>query len=175
MKTIGEYLGEGKLWEEINNVRPFPFITPEMDSLFKLWHGKQWLFSTLEDAALEDLAAIIVHVHGDKWESLLEAQGVPMAAISKRVLDETINSKEDRTNTREDTAKVAAYNSEELLDESGNESSGTDGMEGERVRTLTDSTESVEAAFNNLTRLERLNIVRVAMADVANFMKLDVY
>lgn len=175
MKTIRTHLENQKLWEEINTVKPLPFITEEMDSLFILWHGQQWLFSALEDNDATAIAKMVVHVFGDKWDSLLEAHGVSIAASSKRTLTETVNTVEDRTNERQETAKVSAYNEATLIDDTGTSSDGVEGLVGERTRTLTDETQSVKDAFDNLTRLDRLNIVRIAMQDVANFMKLDIY
>jgi|SRR5690554_127496 len=175
MQTIRSKLENENVWDAIKGIEPFPFIQPETNTLFVLWHGQHWLFSSLENESVESIAAMIVHIFGEKWQNLLEAQGIPMAASSRRTIEETVDTNENRTNERSDKAKVAAYNSEELLDESGNDSMGTEGVEGERIRHLTDSTESLEAAFNNLTRLDRLNIVKTAMDDVANFMKLDVY
>lgn len=175
MKTIRSKLENENIWAAIKGIEPFPFIKPETNELFILWHGQQWLFSKLENESVESIAAMIVHIFGDKWERMLEVHGIPMTAHSMRTIEETVDSSENRTNERSDRAKVAAYNSEALLDESGNDSLGNEGVVGGRIRHLTDTTESLESAFNNLTRLDRVNIIKVAMDDVANFMKLDVY
>lgn len=174
-QNIRQFLDGADLWEAINNVKAFPFIDETTNNLFLIDYGQMPVFSGIEGETVENLAGYVVRIFGDKWESLLDAAGVNLAAGQTRTVTETTDTDETRATETTDTDKTSAYNSEELIDEGGKETEGTETREVDTTKTVTDETTSVEILFDNLQKADKLNIIKTAMADVASFMKVDVY
>lgn len=175
MITVRKYLEGENLWDELSQLGTFPFITEETNNMFLIYYGQSWLFSALEETPVSDLAKMLVSVFGDKWARVMEIHGVKLDAKSTRIFTETVDTTENRTSNNSGTQKVSAYNSETLIDDSGNDSTGSDDLEGLKTREYTDETLDMQTAYDNLTLADKLHIINVAMGDVANFMKLDVY
>lgn len=174
-QTIREFLDGVNLWEAIDTVKPYPFITPDLNNLFLVDYGQMPLFSGIAGDSVENIAGYVVKLFGDKWDSLLELSGVPLDVTESNIVTETVVTDEARTTDRTDTDKVSAFNSDELITEGGKDSDGVETLEGERVRTVEEQTKSIKATFDNLQNAEKLNIIKQAMADVAGFMKVQVY
>lgn len=174
-QTIAEFLDGSNLWDAIDSVKPYPFITPDLNSLFLIEYGNMPLFSGIADDSVENIAGYCVRLFGDKWDSLLELSGVKLDVSETNTITETTVNTEERATERTDTDKVSAFNSAELIDEGGKASDGTESVEGETVRTVEDETKSMQTAFDNLHKSDKLNIIKQAIADVAGFMKVQVY
>ena len=178
MKTIRQFLNGANLFDEINNITPFPFITPESNTLFLIDYGTLPLYSGNEDLTIEETAKILVNIYGEKWLALLNLSNEVLANISaskKTTTTETVESNEARSDSRTDIDKVSAYNDENLIDDSGRESEGTGTTQGERERLLETVENDLSKAFDRLPMLEKLNIIKVSMQDVANFLKIAIY
>lgn len=174
-QTIRQFLNGSDLWEAINNVKPFPFIDESTNNLFLVEYGQMPLFSGIAGDTVENVAEYVVRLFGGKWEQLLSAAGVNLAADQTRTVTETTDTDETRETATTDTDKTSAFNSAELVDEGGKESEGTETREVDTIKTITDETESASTLFDNLQKADRLNIIKTALADVANFMKVSVY
>lgn len=174
-KTIRQLLEGKQLWQEISNIEPFPFITPGLDSMFIIEHGSLPLFSPIEQETVESLAAYAVNVFGDKWRKLSLMDSLPLDA--EEVITETINKVGivEKQNDTETTDKVSAYNSNDLIDDSGKSENESGKVESDESQENTKETKSINSAFGNLSKLEQLNIIKIAMADVASFLKTDIY
>lgn len=174
-QTIRQFLNGSDLWEAINNVKPFPFIDETTNNLFLAEYGQMPLFSGIEGDTVENVAKYVVRLFGDKWEQLLSAAGVSLAADSVRTVKETTDTDETRETATTDTDKTSAFNSDQLIDEGGKETEGTETREVATVKTITDEIKSARTMFENLQKADKLNIIKTALADVANFMKVSVY
>lgn len=174
-QTIREFLDGVDLWEVINTVKPYPFITPDLNNLFLIEYGQMPLFSGIAGDSVENIAEYCVRLFGDKWDSLLEMSGVALDVSETHIVTETVVTDEARTTDRTEKDKVSAYNSDELIEDGGKDTDGVETLEGERVRTVEDQTKSLQTAFDNLQKADKLNIIKQAIADVAGFMKVQVY
>lgn len=174
-QTIRGFLDGADLWEAINTVKEYPFITPDLNNLFLIEYGQMPLFSGIAGDSVENIADYCVRLFGEKWDSLLELSGVKLDVSESNTVTETTVNTEERATERTDTDKVSAFNSDELIDEGGKASDGTETVEGETVRTVENETKSLSTAFDNLHKSDKLNIIKQAMADVAGFMKVQVY
>ncbi len=174
-QTIREFLDGSDLWDAINSVKEYPFITPDLNSLFLVEYGQMPLFSGIAGDSVENIAEYCVRLFGDKWDSLLELSGVKLDVSETATITETTVNTEERATERTDTDKVSAFNSDTLIDEGGKASDGTETVEGETVRTVENETKSMQTAFDNLHKSDKLNIIKQAIADVAGFMKVQVY
>lgn len=174
-QTIRQFLNGADLWEAIYNVKPFPFIDETTNNLFLAEYGQMPLFSGLEGDTVENVAEYVVRLFGDKWEQLLSAAGISLAADSVRTVKETTGIDETRETATIDTDKISAFNSDQLIDEGSKETEGTEARKVDTTKTITDETKSARTLFDNLPKADKLNIIKTALADVANFMKVSVY
>lgn len=174
-QNIRQFLDGVDLWDAINSAKPFPFIDETTNRLFLIDYGQMPVFSGIEGETVEDIADYVVRLFGDKWENLLDAAGVSLAADQTRTITETTDTDETRATETTDTDKTSAFNSDGLIDEGGKETEGTETREVDTIKTTTDETTSAQTLFDNLQKADKLNIIKQAMADVASFMKVDVY
>lgn len=179
--TLGEYMQSGSIWGGIQALEPFPFLvtTPpaRMDILLELSYGEQWMFHKLGVKPVSEICANIVAVYKDQWLRLIEVQALDInigSGLTKKQT-ETSTKTEVRTNSRDDVNKVSAFNSDELINNDGATSTGSDDLEGDTTRVLTDEQISLVNAFNNLSLLDKSNILNTVNKDVASFLTLDIY
>lgn len=177
--TLKEFLSnKASLFETIKNIEPFPFIGSDADKLdliLRTNYGSRQLFAAYEDFTITELAEILVIEFIDRWQDYVKMAALVQDVNNKRELTETINNTEDRTNNSSTTNKVSAYNSETLIDDDGNEVTGTDGLEGEKTRTLTDTDINVEKAFNMLNKANQTSIIRSVVKDISSATTLTIY
>lgn len=175
--TINEFLNGADLWAAIEtaSAEPLPFIDETTNMLFSTMFGESPLFSSLEDKTPEQVANMVTMLFADKWKQVLESKGVEFGADETRKVDEDTTSTKDTTDDGTETDKVSAYNSETMLDDSGKETGHTGNETGETGRVLTESRFTVQSAYDALQTADKLAIVRVALEDVAQFMKTDIY
>lgn len=175
MITLRTYLVDKDLWGEISSLGDFPFIDDATQKMFVIYYGQAWLFTALEDLAANELAPMIVSVFEDKWQRVMKLHGLDLSASKTNRYTETVENTESRNNSQSGTQKVSAFNEDSLIDDSGNETSGTNDLDGSTTKEYTNETLDMQTAFNNLTTANKLHILNVAMSDVANFMKLEIY
>ena len=179
--TLEQYLEGGSIWGRISTLQSFPFlsdVTPErMDSMLVVSHGEQWMFQKLADKTIDSNALNIVAVYKDSWLKLVEiaALDIDVGSGNTRKQTETIVKKEVRKNQREDLNNVSAFNSDELIADTGATSAGSDDVDGDSKRVLTDSQISLANAFENLSLMQKSNILTTVNRDVASYLTLDIY
>lgn len=175
MTTIREYLEGGNLWDEINGIKPYPFITTELNNLFIMEYGTLPVYSGFVEVPLSTVAGFIVSLYDEKWQAVIDKEVINFLSRESKKGGSTNDTTNDTTTTDNTTNKVSGYNSTSLIDDSGSENNSTNSVTGGSVTTSNSDTLSYNEAFNNLTVLEKLNIVRTAMLDVSNYLKTHVY
>lgn len=177
--NLKEFLSnKSSLFEAIKTLETFPFIgndSEKLDLILASNYGARKLFSAYEDLTLNELAGILVIEFSDRWNDYVKMAALVQDVNNKRELTETINNTEDRTNNATTTNKVSAYNSETLLDDDGNEVTGTDGLIGEKTRTVTDTDVNTEKAFNMLNKVNQTSIIRSVVKDISSATTLSIY
>lgn len=162
-KTIAEYLDGENLFDAIATKGNYPFIDETTNKIFITMYGRSPLFSEIEANTVDELATMVAMMYGDKWNDLIESTGAEFGAV------ETVKTIETVASDEAETQKVSAYNDEALVDDSGSDITGTVERDSSTSKFTNDST------YQALQMSDKLAIIRVAMADVANFMKLSVY
>jgi len=179
--TLAVWMEQGSLWGSIQALAPFPFfdtVPPaQLDIQTVLSYGDRFMFSKLVTTTTAQMATNIVAIYKDKWDKLIEVLAIDYdlsAGVSKKNTD-VIHREEVRDNTRDDVNKVSAFNTDELITDTGSTSTGGDNLTGDTTRTQTEANISLENAFNNLSMLNQQNIITTVIKDVATYMTLDVY
>lgn len=177
MKTlrIKDLAGVDTLFDEIQTVGTLPFIDDTTNGLFLMRYGNLPLNSSVKDDDAATLAPLIVAHYKARWEDVLTVAGLDLSASSMRVVTESTDRTRDNTTTGNDTQKVSAYNETSLIDDSGSERQGNENETGNTLHELEDKRINLRGAFENLHYHDRLNIIRVAMEDVADFLKTDIF
>ncbi len=180
METLRDYLSTGSLWGEIKNVEDFPFIgdsSTELDFQQKIEFGERSLFPPFSEVELPDIAIVIVKLYGDKWNSLISAEvdKYNITSDDEKIISETVDSDKviDGENTTEN--KVSAYNSENLLTESGDTLNSTNTETLDSVKSRTETNKSLENVYINLNKIEKLNIINTVLNDVSKYLTLQIY
>lgn len=179
--TLSEYQSIGSIWGGILALEPFPFAdtTPaaQLDAMLGLDYGDRTMFSKMVALPIATVSANIVALYKDSWLKLIEIQAMDLDVTSgaTRKQTETINKTEVRNSSTDNVNKVSAFNSDDLINNDGNNSTGLDDLAGDTTRVLTDAQISLANAFNNLSLLDKSNILRTVNKDVASYLTLDVY
>ena len=172
-----EYVDGKELFKEINLKRAFEFIEEPtfLDQMLVTFYGNREMFSPVDSWKADTLASALIMHFSFKWDSLVKQQILLENPNNRREITETVSSEETRNNTREDVAKVAAFNSDVMVVNDGNDSIGSDTSQGQRIKTLTDEYIDVQLSFNTLSNGSKNSIIRQVLDDVASFMTLSVY
>ena len=179
--TLAVYMQQGSIGEGIRALSPFPFFDTyppaQVDALLEQYFGDRFMFSKLATKTIADVCSGIVAVYSVKWTKQMEvlASDYELLASTSKKTTETINKTEARDNTRDDVNKVSAFNTDDLITDTGATSTGADNMTGDQTRTLTESNISLSDAFNNLSLLDKSNILNTVLKDISSYLTLDVY
>lgn len=163
------------LFSKIGDLETFPFIDEFTDVLFIKQYGN----IPVNDSILEDdaksLAPLIVVFYSNRWQSVMDIEGMDVDGFDIRTIDETKDNTSDTTNSGTDTQKVAAYDDPALLDDAATERDNMENETANMTRTLKEKRSNLKTAYENLPYASRLNILNVAMLDVADFLKSDIF
>lgn len=178
---LADYLETGSLWERIRGLAPLPVFdthTPEsLDNQTDLFYGHRTMFSRMEALTMDQVAASIVLANLDKWNNLIAAHALEIG-IGDGVVKTTDSSgktTQDRDSTNERVTKVSAYNSDELLADTGDNTTNAENTVTDQTGLSKSSEKSVKNAFDNLNLLTQYSIINTMVSDVANHITLSVY
>lgn len=163
------------LFSEIGKLGTFPFVGEQTGPLFLMLYGNLPVSDSVENDTAGSLAPLIVAFYSQRWQDVMAIEDMDIDGFEVRTVDETTDNSRDTTNSGTDTQKVAAYDDPALLDDSATDRQGTENETGNMTRTLTDKRGSVKTAYENLPYASRLNILNMAMSDVADFLKSDIF
>lgn len=179
--TLDVYMQQGSIWEGVRALAPFPFFdtftTQQLDMFLGESYGHRFMFSKMVTKTIGDTAVGIVANFKTKWENLikLQAQTYDLQASNTLRTTETIAKSEKRNLKNDNTNKVSAFNTDELITNDGSASTGSDQLIADNTRTLNQANISLNNAFNNLSLLDKSNILSTVLKDVASYLTLDVY
>lgn len=178
---LGDYMRQGSLWEGVRALEPFPFFdtfsAQQLDLFTEETYGNRIMFSRMVTKPIADVAVGIVANFKTKWEQLIELQAsnIDVTASNSKTTTEKVDKSEKRNLKNDNTNKVSAFNTDELITNDGSASTGSDQLIVDNTRTLTEANISLKDAFNNLSLLDKSNILATVLKDVASYLTLDVY
>ena len=124
-KTLKGYLADVNIFTSIKAIENFPFLEgdspDELNMMLKINYGQKIMFSGVADLSVSDAAKYIVKNYSDSWNKLLTAldSDFNIAANAVKVTSGKGNSSVTKTDDRNSSHKVSAFNSDELLPDSG--------------------------------------------------------
>lgn len=180
--TLRDYLSGKSLFGAILALEQFDFLANQedvgaMDQLLIWNYGERVLFDKMQNVDLNIVAAMLIRQFGKGWDELSDFNATPWHLgvseghkISGKVIETTQTNAEDET-----TDKVSAFNTDGFVNDTGREEAHTKTVTGETQTDNLDEKYSLNEAVSNLTALQKLNIIQVAVKDVGDFLTLAVY
>ena len=111
----------------------------------------------------------------NSWENYVKIELLTDNPNSRREVTETTNQTETRLNSKSDVNKISAYNSEDLINDGGMNTDGTDDLDGVTVRTLVDEQINQKQAYELLSIGVKNSIIKYVMNDISGYLTLDIY
>lgn len=180
---LSDFLSGQSLFTAIKNVNgvTFSFLTPEnipkLDNNLMFNYGDRILFNKMVNMDLNIIAESIVLNCGDNWKNLIDSEINKINPLAKdsKVIIESINNVENRTNENDTVNKVSAYNTDNLINNDGSTVNAIDNLTGDKTRNYKEENLSIENLFNNLSILQKTNIINIVLKDVSDFLTISVY
>ena len=176
---LNEFLADVNFMGLINIDYPLLSIgDPDLlNSMLLVDHGFKTVAKNYISVSKESLAKMIVLTHRKKWDSLTKVLKTEINILSDNIQLTNENVKGD--NTYKDNAtsldKVSAFNSESLVDNTGNENNATHTGNDNRDRIQTVTNTNLNNAVNNLQIIQDLNIIETILNDVSDYFTLSIY
>lgn len=175
------YLTGGSIFTAIQTTNNFPFFAgndaADLDYMLTLNYGQRLMFSAFIDVPVNTVAKHIVKLYGDKWDGLIKfnESGANIGAVSSVKTTGKQKTTGVKTDNTDVTNKVSAFNSDELLVDTGSTTVGDENTTQDVDRDSLVETFNIQTAFNNLPLAEKTNIINVVLKDVANYLTVSAY
>lgn len=179
--NLDEFLNESKLWNEIRSLDELEFfkvVSPENLTVMQaLQYGQRTVYEKFASMDDEKLANIILITFKDKWNNLINfaTADIDLGGDSTKKVVEKVKNGETRTSSDDTINKVSAYNSEDMVNDGGTHGAGTQTLDGDKDRVLTESNLSLNSLISNLSLLQQTNIINVVLKDVSDYITLSIY
>lgn len=178
---FNEWIKDKSLFEEINNIKEFPFITSygakNLDMAYSLTYGSRPIPSNIETMTVTDVANILVVSFGDNWSNqynLLKDE-ILLGVESQIVLDETTKDDIIRITNNEQENKVSAFNSDDLAVNDGDTNTTNDDTKKESNRNNVSKKLSMTAIKQQLELFNTSFLKDVVLQDVSKLLSLSIY
>lgn len=176
---LKNFLDGVSVFGEIDNIRAFPFITPEtidvLDTMLVLEYGERNVYNPIVDCNIEIIAKMIVVKYGKAWDNYVLSESLSNNINDRTEITEIIENN-DEVNRKEDSInKVSAYNAPDLIDDTGSSSDDLTTTAGRRERTLTDERVNVFNSYKLLGILSKDSIIAKVQHDIVSFMTINIY
>lgn len=176
-----EWIKNQSLFTEINNIRPFPFITEQgtedLDLLYLSKYGSKPVPLSVEHLTVLQAAKIIVISYGDNWTNKynLLKDKILLGVDNKKVDSETTTDNTNKAVTTNSDNKISAYNDEEMV----NNNSSIDSVNDDTTKEHNVNKETTNTSLTAVkTQLELFNssfIIDVVCRDISKVLSLSIY
>lgn len=175
--TLSEYLDGFNIFSYLATRHPeLPIPKPTgMDFMLVTGYGQREMFTSIIGANKNHVCDALAAKYGERWEALIRRQAQLQNVNTRRELTETKDLAQDTTRTGSSTDKVSAFNSPNLVDNTGNTSDETGGLTEKETRTLIDEKIDVKSALSLLHIPVQDTIISTVVSDVSSFLTLSTY
>lgn len=186
MKVSEKFTTEN-LFDEINKIRQFPFISlfsaDKMNLFYINTYGDRTLSKMGRNLTVPEIANILVNLYGEKWDKIYESILVDFPILENYV--ETVTEKTNETgnstnNTTEtNVEKVSAYNDNDFVNDEQSTNTNEMKMNNENVIEKTYEKRITENATKNLENalnyLQNNVIYYIIFSDVNGAITLNIF
>ena len=184
---VSEKFTTGNLFEEMNKIHPFPFISlfnaDKMNLFYINTYGDRTLSKMGRNLTIPEIANILVNLYGEKWDRIYESVLADFPILENYV--ETVTMKEKTTgnstnNTTEtNVEKVSAYNDNDFVNDEQSTNTNEMKMNNENVIEKTYEKRITENATKNLENaikyLQNNVIYYIIYADINGAITLNIF
>lgn len=183
-QLLNEYLTTHKPFTNLETLADlelspiFTLVTgADLDLMLEQDYGDKTLFSKIPNRDDSFHSTAIIAKYKMSWLKVMELNGldIRLGAINQRILKETITEKVKVDSTQDVNNKVSAFNSDELIIDTGNDTTGINNSDGVKERILDDANININSAINQLTAYQQSNIIARILSDVANYYTISIY
>ena len=179
--NLKTWLAGGSIFTAIQTAENFPFFadnTPaELDHMLSLTYGQRMVTSAFNNFDVNTAGKFITKLYGEKWKALIKFNITSPDLGAKSTTKTTGN--QNTVGTKNDVStsenKVSAFNSDALITDTGAHNELDENITQDIKRDSSVSVIDWQTAFNNLSLLERTNIISVVLKDVATYLTVSVY
>lgn len=180
--TFREYLAQGNIFEAIKAIKSFPFLegvgdTDTLNTMLKIEYGDRALFKGFTDIPVDESAKMVIKVFADRWDSITRSYVDlnNLAASEIRLVNENTADTNTKDGNAETLNKVSAFNSDDLLTDTGTTSTDTAVNTGSGERDLKETKISYKDLINNLTSTQKTDIVNIVLKDLSSYFTITIY
>ena len=181
--TFSEYLENqpNGLFVEMSKYAYFKWedlYTPErLDLLFLFKHGNKPMLKSLSLIPVATLSEMVYTSFNVKWNAIFDALAVdnPINQAYQLTINEHITSDDEMRVLGEHLDKEGAFNSDDLIVGSGNESSVVTGDKVNRQRETTQTRIDNETLLKNMKFLEEKMFTDIVFKDISDLINLKIY
>ena len=172
--------GKPSLFNEINKIKPSPFIdeygAENIDLLYKIKYGYRTVPKSIENLTIPELARILAISFGDNWNNkyTLLKEGLLLGVDSKTIVDETIKDDTIRVSNTNQINKVSAFNDDSLTTNDSNEDTVNDDIQKNISKNMV-TTHSNMKAIQSQLELLKSNFIESVLDDVSRVISLSIY
>lgn len=149
----------------------------DLDNMLDQDYGDRILYRKIPNRNDSFHSTAIIAKFKQSWLKVMELNGIDikLGATNQRILKETI-TEEIKTDSNQDVDnKVSAFNSDDLITDTGSNTKGANNSDGLKVRTLEDANININSAINQLTAYQQSNIIARVLSDVAGYYTISIY
>ena len=179
--NLKTWLAGGSIFTAIQTAENFPFFadttSAEFDQMLSLTYGQRMVISAFNSFDINVAGKFITKLYGEKWAALIKfnKSGANIGASSSIKTTGKQKTKGVKTDNSNVTNKVSAFNSDDLLVDTGSTTVADENTTQDVDRDSLVETFNIQTAFNNLSLAEKTNIISVVLKDVATYLTVSVY
>lgn len=176
---LAEFLDGESIFERIRGLTHFPFFDQyspdDLDALLIYHYGERIVFDKAINLSLDMLSSQIVNTFSDDWNNLIKLSSLNILDGKTKTINEDTTKTTLNTGSNDNTHKVSAFNSDELINDYSDVQSNTNTYDDTGNRVLKETNTSLNDAFNNLLLAQKVNIINQVVKNVASYITLDIY
>lgn len=182
--TLSDYLTDHTPLTDIETLADaelspiFAMVTgTDLDLMLDHDYGDRTLYKKVRNRDDSFHSVAIIAQYKKSWLKVLELNGldITLGATNQRVLKETITEQVQVDSTQDVNNKVSAFNSDELITDTSNDTTGVNNSDGIKERVLDDANININSAIHQLTAYQQSNIIARILSDVAKYYTISIY
>ena len=167
---------QGNIFTELKRIdNSLNFDDEKLWQLFTLKYGDKTLVSPLDKWGAVGIAEMLILEYGEKWRAIGEHVSQFNSYLGGVRTTETLNKEELLNNVSDTLNKIAAYDSDDLLVNDGNNNTSSGNNTITYTKTLLNENLSIDELLKTLQIKIENDIIKLVVNDTKNFITLEIY
>ena len=167
---------QGNIFTELKKIEAsLVFDDEKLWQLFTLKYGERVLRAPLDKWGAVGIAEILILEYGEKWRLFSEQMAKFTSYLGGVRVTEKLDKRELLNNVNDTLNKIAAYDSDDLLVNDGNNTTSNSTNTLEYTKTLLNENVSIKDLLNSLQVKIENDIIKLVINDTKNLICLEIY